>query len=70
MIDPPEPLPLSLPAGVRSRRRGLVTMGVAVLETGDDSLPGYVGNWQPIRESNLNPKRAGWTRLPAWVIDW
>jgi len=69
----PDPLPLSLPPGVRSKRRAVVARGVVVLVQDDPEGmhgPGYLGNWQPIRETTENPKRAGWSWLPAHVIDW
>jgi hypothetical protein len=58
---------------VRSKRRALVAMGVVVLETmtvGSIVEPGYLGNWQPTRETKENPKRDGWSWLPAYVLDW
>lgn len=48
-------------------------MGVVVLETmtvGSIVEPGYLGNWQPTRETKENPKRDGWSWLPAYVLDW
>jgi hypothetical protein len=68
--EPPSPLPLSLHAGVRSKRRALYAVGVVVLSTDDAHGPGYLGNWQPTRETTENPKRAGWSWLPVHVIDW
>jgi len=69
MTEPPDPLPLSLPPGIRSKRRAVVAVGVLVLEDSNGE-PGYLGNWQPTRETIENPKRAGWSWLPVRVIDW
>jgi hypothetical protein len=66
----PAPLPLSLAPGVRSRKRAVVAVGVVVLSTDDAHGPGYLGNWQPVREIPENPKRAGWSWIPARFIDW
>jgi len=62
---------MSLPAGVRSKRRALVAVGVVTMvDNNDGHGPGYVGFWQPTRETPENPKRAGLSWLPAHVIDW
>ena len=69
MTAAPSPLPLSLPAGVRSKRRGVYAVGVVTLEQSPDQ-PGYIGNWQPIKPSDENPTRKGASWLAVDMIDW
>ncbi len=67
----PRTLPLSLPVGTSSKRRGVVAAGVVVLDPAHGVHPdGYLGNWQPVRITKNNPKREGWSWIPAWAIDW
>lgn len=69
--EQPHPLPQVLPPGTRSKRRAVHCVGYASLQDDKDGHgPGYLANWQPIRETPENPKRPGPSWLPVNVIDW